>query len=89
MPIIIQWNQSQDTISFKCLLEAAKQCHKFDETIMLLVSVSQICCNNMTLLFNSKGVLVNNGGGETVIKGHLDLGNNLYMILIYDKNDIT
>ena len=34
----------------------------------------------MTVTFNNKGVLVNNSEGETVIRGHLDLGNNLYMV---------
>ena len=34
----------------------------------------------MTVTFNKKGVLVNNSEGETVIRGHLDLGNNLYMV---------
>ena len=34
----------------------------------------------MTITFNNKGVLVNNSEGETVIRRHLDLGNNLYMV---------
>ena len=34
----------------------------------------------MTVTFNKKGVLVNNSEGKTVIRGHLDLGNNLYMV---------
>ena len=34
----------------------------------------------MTVTFNDKGVLVNNNEGETVIRGHLDLSNNLYMV---------
>ena len=34
----------------------------------------------MTVTFNNKGVLVNNSEGKTVICGHLDLGNNLYMV---------
>ena len=39
----------------------------------------------MTVIFNSKGVLVNNSEGETVICGHLDMGNNLYI----DPTDTT
>ena len=34
----------------------------------------------MTVSFNNKGVLVNNSEGETVIRGNLDLGNNLFMV---------
>ena len=34
----------------------------------------------MTVTFNKKGVLVNNSEGEIVIQGHLDLGNNIYMV---------
>ena len=34
----------------------------------------------MTVTFNNKGVLVNNSEGETVIRGHLDLRTNLYMV---------
>ena len=34
----------------------------------------------MIVTFNDKGMLVNNSKGETVIRGHLDLGNNLYIV---------
>ena len=34
----------------------------------------------MTVTFNDKGVLVNNSEGDTMIRGQLDLGNNLYMV---------
>ena len=42
--------------------------------------VSQLCKNKMIVTFNNKVVLVNNSDGEIVIRGHLDLGNNLYMV---------
>ena len=43
----------------------------------------------MTVTFNNKGVLVNNNEGKTVIKGHLDNANNLYMVLMDNINDVT
>ena len=73
-------SKAQDTIQFKNLPTEAKICHKFDEITTPLISVSQLCQNKMTVTFNDKGVSVNNSEGETVIRGHLDLGNNLYMV---------
>ena len=43
----------------------------------------------MTVTFNNKGVLVNNSEGETVIRGHLDLGNNLYIVPAGDTHAPT
>ena len=80
---------AQDAISFKQLPEGAKRYLKFEEITTSLVLVSQICKHNMSVLFDSKGVLVNNSKGETVIKGHLDLSNNLYMIPMDNDNDIN
>ena len=34
----------------------------------------------MTMTFNDKGVLVNNSKSEILIRGHLDLGNNQYLV---------
>ena len=72
--------QVHDTIRFKNLPTKAKICHKFDEITTPLLLVSQLCKNKMTVTFNNKGVLVNNSECESVICGHLDLGNNLYMV---------
>ena len=80
---------AQDTISSNQLLEGAKKYHKFDDITTSLVSVSQICKHNMSVVFDTKGVIVNNSKGETVIKSHLDLGNNLYMIPMDDKNGVS
>ena len=82
-------SKGQDTIRFQKLPTDAKICHKFDETTTPLLSVSQLCKNKMTVTFNNKGVLVNNSKGETVIRGHLDLGNNLYMVPADDTHAPT
>ena len=71
---------ARDTIRFKKLPPKAKICHKFDNITTPLLSVSQLCQENMTVTFDKEGVLMNNNEGETVIRGHLDLGNNLYMV---------
>ena len=73
-------SKAQDTIRFKNLPTKAKVCHNFDEITTPILSVSQLCKNKMTVIFNDKGVLVNNSKNETVIRGHLDVGNNLYMV---------
>ena len=72
--------QAQDTLRFRKIPTKSKICHKFDEITTPLISVSQLCKNKMTVIFNDKGVLVNNSEGETVIRGHLDLGSNLHMV---------
>ena len=58
---------ARDTIRFKKLPPKAKICHKFKDITTPLISVSQLCQENMTVTFNKKGVLVNNSEGETVI----------------------
>ena len=73
-------SQAQDTIRYRKLPTKAKICHKFDEITTPLISVSQLCKNKMTVTFNDKGVLVNNSEGEMVIRGHLDLSSNLYIV---------
>ena len=73
-------SKAQDTIQYKKIPTKAKICQKFDKITTPLISVSQLCKSKMTVTFNNKGVLVNNSEGETVIRGHLDLGSNLYMV---------
>ena len=80
---------AHDTISLKQLPEGAKKCQKFDEVTIPLVLVSQLCKHNMSVVFDSRGFLVNNSNNETVIKRHLDLNNNPYIILMDGKNDIN
>ena len=50
---------------------------------------SVLMANQMTVTFNKKGVLVNNSEGEIVIRGHLDLDNNLYMVPADDTHATT
>ena len=73
-------SKAQDTIRYKKLPTKAKICHKFVDMIKPLISVSQLCKSKMTVTFNGKGVLVNNSESKTVIRGHLDLVSNLYLV---------
>ena len=73
-------SKAQDTIRYKKIPTKAKICHKFDKITTQLVSVSQLCKIKLTVTFNNKGVLVNNSEGEVVMRAHLDLGSNLYMV---------
>ena len=57
-----------------------KICHKLDKITTPLYSVSQLCQNDLTVTFNDNGVSVNNSKGEEVMRGHLDLGRNLYIV---------
>ena len=77
---------ARDTVRFKKLPPKAKICHKFGNITTPLLYISQLCQENMTVTFDKKGVLVNNSEGQTVIRGHLDLGNNLYMVPADDKH---
>ena len=58
---------ARDSIRFKKLPPKAKVCHKFKDVTTPLISVSQLCQEDMTVMFDKKGVLVNNSEGETVI----------------------
>ena len=74
-------SKARDAIRNTKLPPKAKVCHKFDEITTPLYSVSQLCQNNMTVTFDDKDVLVNNkDNGKEVMRGHLDLGSNLYMV---------
>ena len=77
---------ARDTLRHKKLPPKARICHKFKDITTPLISVSQLCQIDMTVTFDKKGVLVNNSEGETVIKGHLDLGSNLYMVPANDED---
>ena len=78
-------SKAQDTIRYKKIPNKAKICNKFDEITTPLVLVSQLCKSKLTVTFNDKGVLVNNSEGETVMRGHLDLGSNLCMVPADDQ----
>ena len=60
-------SMARDTSDSKKLPPKAKIYHKFKDIMTPLISVSQLCQENMTVTFDKKGVLVNNSEGETVI----------------------
>ena len=78
-------SKAQETIQYKNIPTKAKVCHKFDEKTTPFVLVSQLCQSKLTVTFDDKGVLVNNTEGEGVMRGHLDLGSNLYMVPVDNK----
>lgn len=74
-----------EKLSLEALLDRARDCHKFIDITLPLISVPQLCDSNMEVLFNKISVAVTNANGDTVLEGHRDPSRNLYMVPLEDS----
>ena len=73
-----------DKLNLKALPDGARDCHKFEDITLPLVSVPKLCDNNMKVVFTKTTVTVTNANGDIVLEGHRDPSNNLYMAALED-----
>jgi len=69
-----------DKLSLEALLDRARDCHKFADITLPLVSVPQLCDSDMDVLFIQTSVTVTNAIGYTVLEGNRDPFLNLCMV---------
>ena len=76
---------AKDSIHFNKLPLAVKNCHKFKEIWLLLLSVPQLCKSKTTVIFRGETVEISNSDGNILITGFLDPVKDLFMIPIDDN----
>ena len=74
-----------DERSLDALPDRARECHKFTNFTLPLVSVPQLCDSEMDVLFTKTCVTVTSLAGETVLEGHRDPSRNLNMVPLEDS----
>lgn len=71
-----------DKLRLEALPNNARECYKFTDITLPLVSVPQLCDSDMDVHFTKTSVTVACTTGEMILEDHRDLLRNLYMVPI-------
>ena len=77
-----------DRIILPGILAAARECNKFAEVSLPLISVGKFCQYGMKVMFDDTSVTVEDMKGQIVLQGERDPIRNLYMIPVAQSTTV-